>query len=103
MTAGPFDFPWPGAASATAFPAAHSARRKTQIPASYPPGTLRQPLGVADIPDGAAMMEEMAAQLRKYNCWACFAFQNDAQLEKEKVRKVVFGNIKQALPLPCLD
>lgn len=49
------------------------------------------------------MMEEMAAQLRKYNCWACFAFQNDAQLEKEKVRKVVFGNIKQALPLPCLD
>jgi len=52
---------------------------------------------VADIPNGAAMMEEMAAQLRKYNCWACFAFQNDAQLEKEKVRKVVFGNIKQAL------
>ncbi len=60
-------------------------------------GLIEEAARVADIPDGAAMMEEMAAQLRKYNCWACFAFQNDAQLEKEKVRKVVFGNIKQAL------
>jgi energy-coupling factor transporter ATP-binding protein EcfA2 len=60
-------------------------------------GLIEEAARVADIPNGAAMMEEMAAQLRKYNCWACFAFQNDAQLEKEKVRKVVFGNIKQAL------
>lgn len=60
-------------------------------------GLIEEAARVADIPDGAAMMEEMAAQLRKYNCWACFAFQNDAQLEKEKVRKVIFGNIKQAL------
>ncbi|MDE1171720.1 MAG: hypothetical protein PW734_11030 [Verrucomicrobium sp.] len=60
-------------------------------------GLIEEAARVADIPDGAAMMEEMAAQLRKYNCWACFAFQNDAQLDKEKVRKVVFGNIKQAL------
>ena len=60
-------------------------------------GLIEEAARVADIPDGAAMMEEMAAQLRKYNCWACFAFQNDAQLEKEKVRKVVFGNVKQAL------
>ena len=60
-------------------------------------GLIEEAARVAEIPDGAAMMEEMAAQLRKYNCWACFAFQNDAQLEKEKVRKVVFGNIKQAL------
>jgi hypothetical protein len=60
-------------------------------------GLIEEAARVAEIPNGAAMMEEMAAQLRKYNCWACFAFQNDAQLEKEKVRKVVFGNIKQAL------
>jgi energy-coupling factor transporter ATP-binding protein EcfA2 len=60
-------------------------------------GLIEEAARVADIPDGAAMMEEMAAQLRKYNCWACFAFQNDAQLEKEKVRKVIFGNVKQAL------
>jgi hypothetical protein len=60
-------------------------------------GLIEEAARVAEIPDGAAMMEEMAAQLRKYNCWACFAFQNDAQLEKEKVRKVIFGNIKQAL------
>ncbi len=60
-------------------------------------GLIEEAARVADIPNGAAMMEEMAAQLRKYNCWACFAFQNDAQLEKEKIRKVIFGNIKQAL------
>jgi type IV secretory pathway VirB4 component len=60
-------------------------------------GLIEEAARVAEIPDGAAMMEEMAAQLRKYNCWACFAFQNDAQLENEKVRKVIFGNVKQAL------
>jgi energy-coupling factor transporter ATP-binding protein EcfA2 len=60
-------------------------------------GLIEEAARVADIPDGAAMMEEMAAQLRKYNCWACFAFQNDAQLEREKVRRVIFGNVKQAL------
>ncbi len=60
-------------------------------------GLIEEAARVADIPDGVAMMEEMAAQLRKYNCWACFAFQNDAQLDKPKVRKVIFGNIKQAL------
>ncbi len=37
-------------------------------------GLIEEAARVAEIPNGAAMMEEMAAQLRKYNCWACFAF-----------------------------